>query len=143
VSLPLKRLLGLAAIVALACGGGCGTGGRWGLAALAQQSKSLRSEAAEGALLAQHAASGQTTRIYAHEHSSELSMAASNAEVSLKAATTEPALEPTLRQLVVLAGQISADLERLGSASRDEARAIARELQAAAQASRKIGEGLA
>jgi hypothetical protein len=142
VSLPFKRLLVLAVIAVLA-GGGCGTGGRWGPAALAQQSKSLRSEAAEGALLAQHAAAGSTTRIYAREHSSELSMAASRAEASLTAATTEPALESARRQLAVLAGQVSADLERLGSASRDDARALAVDLQAAAQASQKIGDGLA
>ena len=60
----------------------------------------------------------------------------------MKAAKTGPALEPTVRHLVAVAGQVSADLERLGSASRDEARALARELQAAAQASQKIGEGL-
>jgi hypothetical protein len=113
-----------------------------GVAALAQQSNSLRSEAAEGALLAQHAASGKTTRIYTREHSAELSMAASRAEVGLMTATTEPALEPTLRRLVVLAGQVRADLERLGSASTEEDRALFRQLQAAAQASQKIGDGL-
>ena len=140
-SLRLKRVLGLGVILAVV-GGGCGSGGQLGAKALSQQSKSLESEAAEGALLAQDAASGRTTRVYTREHSSELHKAASQAEVTLKAAKTEPALEPKLRQLAVLAGQISADLERLGSAARDEDGALARELQAAAQASQKIGEGI-
>lgn len=134
-------MLGLGVVVALA-GGGCGTGGRWGPGALAQQSKSVRSAAAEGALLAQHAASGWTTMVYLREHASELAIAASGAEITLKAATAEPGLEPTLRQLAVLAGQVSVDLGRLGSASRDEDRAIARELQVAVAASQKIDEAL-
>jgi hypothetical protein len=44
--------------------------------------------------------------------------------------------------LAILARQISADLRRLGSASEDEQRTLTRELQAAAQASQRIGEGL-
>jgi hypothetical protein len=140
-SLRLKRVLGLGVILALV-GGGCRSGGQLGAKALSQQSKSLQSEAAEGALLAQEAASGRTTRIYTREHSSDLYRAASQVEVTLKAAKTEPALEPKLRQLAILAGQVSADLKRLGSASRDEDRVLARELHAAAQASQKIGEGL-
>jgi hypothetical protein len=60
----------------------------------------------------------------------------------LKAATTEPALEPALGQLAILAGQISADLGRLSEASTDEQRALTSELQAAADASQRIGEGL-
>ena len=141
VALRLKQVLGLGVILVLV-GAGCGSGGQLRAEALLQQSKSLQSEAAEGALLAQDAVSGKTTRIYTSEHSSDLYGAASQAEAFLKAAKTEPALEPQLRQLAVLAGQVSADLKRLGSASRDEDRALARELQAAAQASQKIGEGL-
>ncbi|MDP9342926.1 MAG: hypothetical protein M3Q23_12710 [Actinomycetota bacterium] len=141
MSLRLKRVLGLGVIVAL-LGGGCGSGGPLGAKALSQQSKSLQSEAAEGVLLAQDAASGRTTRIYTREHSSDLYGAASQAKLALEADKAEPALEPRLRQLAVLAGQVSADLERLGSASRDEDRALAGELQAAAQAIQRIGEGL-
>jgi hypothetical protein len=140
-SARLKRVLGLGVILALV-GGGCGSGGRLGAKALSHQSKSLQSEAAEAALLAQDAASGRTTRIYTREHSSDLYRAVSQDLATLRAAMTEPALESRLRQLVVLAGQVSADLKRLGSASRDDARALARELQAAAQASQRIGEGL-
>jgi hypothetical protein len=141
LSLGLKRVLGLGMLLALV-GGGCGTGGQLGAKALFQQSKSLQSEAAEGALLAQDAASGRTTRIYTREHSSDLYSAAFQAEITLRAAKTDPALESKLRQLAVLAGQVSADLKRLGSASMDEARALARELQAAAQASQNVGGGL-
>jgi hypothetical protein len=138
----LKQLLGCGVILTLV-GAGCGSGGQLGAEALLQQSKSLQSEAAEGSILAQDAAFGKTTSIYTHEHATDLLRAASEAEASLKVAETEPALAPTLRRLVIIASQVSDDLERLGSASNDEARALARDLQAAAQASRQIGEGLA
>jgi hypothetical protein len=137
----LKRMLGLGVILTLV-GAGCGSSGQLGAREISRLSKSLQSYAAEGALLAEDAASGRTTRTYTREHVSELSNAASIAEVTLKAAKTEPALDPQLRQLVVLAGRVSADLKQLGSASGDEDRALARELQAAAQVSQRIGEGL-
>jgi len=140
VSLRRERLLVLGVIVAL-LGAGCG-GGKLGPKALWQQSKSLQSLAAEGALLAQDAVSGKTTRIYTREHSSDLYKAASQAEASLKAARTEPALEPKLRELAALAAQVSAALKRLGGASKDEQRALGRELQTAARESKKIGKGL-
>lgn len=139
--LRLPRVLLLGVMLAL-LGAGCGGSGNLGAKALSQQSKSLQSEAAEGALLAQDAVSGKTTRVYTREHSADLYKAASQAEALLKAAKTEPALEPTLRQLAVLAAQVRADLERLGNASKEEARALGRQLQAAAEESRKIGEGL-
>jgi hypothetical protein len=141
ILLGLKRVLLLGVVLAL-LGAGCGGSGKLGAKALSQQSKSLRSEAAEGALLAQDAASGKTTRIYTREHSADLYKAASQAETSLKAAKTEPALEQELGQLVVLAAKVRADLERLGNASKDEARVLGRELQAAAEESEKIGKGL-
>jgi hypothetical protein len=139
--LRLKRALLLGVMVAL-LGAGCGGGGKLGAKALSQESKSLRSLAAEGALLADDAVAGKTTRIYTREHSADLYKAASEAEASLKAAKTEPALQRKLRQLTVLAVQVRADLERLGSASQAEARTLGRELQAAAEESQKIGERL-
>jgi hypothetical protein len=137
VSLRLTRVLGFGVVLALVSVG-CGSGGQLGAKALSQELKSLQSQAAEGALLAQHAASGRTTRIYTRVHSLELYRAASQAEVILKAAKTEPGLESKLRRLVVLAGRVSAALKRLGSASRDEDRALARELLA----SQRLGAGL-
>ena len=141
VTLRLKPVLGVGLILVFV-GAGCGSGSQLGAKALLQQSKSLQSEAAEGALLAQDAVAGKTTRIYVREHSSELQKAVSQAEATLKAAKTDSVLDPKLRQLAVLASQVSADLRRLGTASKDEDRAIARELQSAARASAKIGEGL-
>ncbi len=141
VSLRRERVLVLGVILAL-FGAGCGSGGKLGAKALSQQSKSLQSEASEGALLAQDAVSGKTTRIYTREHSFDLYKAASQAEASLKAAKTEPALQPKLRQLTALVTQVSAALKRLGGASKDEQRALGRELQTAAQESKKIGKGL-
>jgi hypothetical protein len=140
-SLRRERLLVLGVSVAL-LGAGCGGGGKLGGKALSQQSKALRSFSAEGALLAQDAVSGKTTRIYTRVHSSDLYKAASQAEASLKVAKTEPALAPSLRRLVVLAGKVRADLGRLGGASKEEERTLGRELQAAAQESQRIGKGL-
>ncbi len=140
VSLRRERLLVLGVILAL-LGAGCG-GGKLGAKALSQQSKSLQSLASEGALLAQDAVSGKTTRIYTREHSSDLYKAAFQAEASLKAAKTESALQPKLRQLATLVTQVSAALHRLGGAPKDEERALGRELQTAAQESEKIGKGL-
>jgi hypothetical protein len=141
MSLRRERVLVLVVILAL-LGAGCGGGGKLGAKALSQQSKSLRSEASEGALLAQDAVSGKTTRIYTREHSSDLYKAAFQAEASLKAAKTGPALQPKLRQLTALATHVSAALKRFGGASKDEQRALGRELQTAARESEKIGEGL-
>jgi hypothetical protein len=134
------RVLVLGVILAL-LGAGCGSGGKLGAKALSQQSKSLQSLAAEGALLAQDAVSGKTTRIYTREHSSDLYKAASQAEASLKAAKTESALEPKLRQLAALAAQVRAALKRLGGASKEGQRALGRELQTAARESKTFGNG--
>jgi hypothetical protein len=134
------RVLVLGVILAL-LSAGCGSGDKLGAKALSQQSKSLQSMAAEGALLAQDAVSGKTTRIYTREHSSDLYKAASKVEASLKAAKTEPALEPKLRQLAALATQVSAALKRLGGGSQDEQRVLGRELQTAARESKTISEG--
>jgi hypothetical protein len=140
-SARLKRVLSFGAILVLV-GGGCGGGGKLGTKALSREAKSLQSEAAEGALLAQDVASGRTTRIYTREQSSALSGAASRTESTLKAAKTAPALQSRVRQLAVLAGQLGANLKRLGNASRDEARALARKLETAGRASQKIDGGL-
>ena len=129
-------------VVVALFGAGCGSDGKLGAEALSQQSKSLQSEAAEGALLAQDAVAAKTTRIFTREHSSDIYKAASQAEASLKAAKTEPALEPKLRRLTALSTQVSATLKRLGGASKDEQRMLGRELEAAAQESQKIGKGL-
>jgi hypothetical protein len=134
-------VLGLGVIVSLIAAG-CGGGGRLGAKALLEDSKTLRSAAAEGALLAEDAVSGKATSNYIHEHAVELSEAASQIEAALQAASTDPSLEPERGQLVVLAGRISDDLHRLSEASTDERRALTSELQAAADASQRIGEGL-
>jgi hypothetical protein len=141
LSLRRERLHVLGVILAL-LGAGCGGGGNLGAKALSQQAKSLQSLAAEGALLAQDAASGKTTRVYTREHSSDLSKAASRAEAYLKAAKTEPALQPKLRRMTALAAQVSAALKRLGGASKDEQRTLTRQLQTAAKESEQIGTAL-
>jgi hypothetical protein len=136
-----KRAFLLGVILALLTAG-CGGSEKLGAKALSQRSKLLQSEAAEGALLAQDTVSGKTTRVYTREHSADLYKATSQTETSLNTAKTEPALQPRLRQLAVLAAQVRADLKRLGKASKQEAGALGRELQAAAEQSHKIGETL-
>ena len=132
------RLATICALIATACA----SDGQLGATALVQGSESLRSTAAEGALLAEDAVSGQATTNYIHEHAVELSEAASQVEATLGAGSTDPSLETERDQLVSLAGKISDDLQRLSSASADEQRTLTGELQAAADASHKIGEGL-
>jgi hypothetical protein len=107
-----------------------------------QQSKSLQSDAAEGALLAQDAGSGKSTRIFTRERSSELSKAAAASQASLKAAKAENGLDRKLRLLARVAARVSSDLMRLGDASGGEQRALAGELHAAALESQRIGESL-
>jgi 3-oxoacyl-ACP reductase-like protein len=136
-----RSVLGLGVIVAL-LGASCGSSAQLGAKALLEQSKTLRSEAAEGALLSEDAVSGKATSNYIHEHAVELSQAASQIEATLQAASTDPSLEPERGQLVVLARRISDDLQRLSEASIDEQGTLTSELQAAADASQRIGEGL-
>ena len=116
------------ALFTCACGGGT-----LGAGAIAKESTTLQSLAAEGALLAQDSSAGKTTAIYTRVHSEALSKAASKAAASLQTAKTKPALEPKLRRLASLAGEVSADLKRLGHASKQEQSAIARRLQTAAK----------
>jgi hypothetical protein len=130
------------AVVFALIGTACASNGQLGAKALVQGSESLRSAAAEGALLAEDAVSGKATSNYIHEHAVELSEAASQIEATLQAASTDPSLEPERGQLVVLARRISDDLQRLSEASTDERRTLTSELQAAADASRRIGDGL-
>jgi hypothetical protein len=141
-SAPLRRAVLLLGVVLALVGGGCGSGGTLEAKELLQQTESLQSLAAEGALLAHDSALGRTTRIFTQEHSSYLFRATSQVEATLKLAESEPALAQQLRRLTVLAGQVSADLERLAAASSDEERMLAGELEAAARACETIGEGL-
>jgi hypothetical protein len=125
---------------ALLCAG-CG-GGKLGASALSKQADSLRSLAAEGALLAKDASAGKTTGTFARVHSSDLDKAAAKAAASLETGKTKPALESKLRRLASLARRVSDDLDRLGSASKNEQRTLANELQRTAEQSNQIAEGL-
>ncbi|HET6170976.1 MAG TPA: hypothetical protein VFD90_00120 [Gaiellales bacterium] len=135
-------MLGLA-LAALCAGAGCGSQGTLSAKALGQQSKSVQSLAAEGALLAQDAAAGKSTGTFRREHSAELAAAAATAAASLGSAKTPPPLVPKLRRLESVAHRVAADLERLGHASTEEQRTLARTLEAAARQSERIGEELA
>jgi len=63
-----KVKLGFGLILALIAAG-CGSSSQLDAKALLERSKTLRSEAAEGALLAEDAVSGKATHIYTHNAS--------------------------------------------------------------------------
>ena len=111
----------------------CGAGGSLSAEAITTQSSSVQSLAAEGALLGRDSAAGKTTAIYTRVHSEALAKAASKAAASLQSATTEPGLEPKLRRVASLAGEVSDDLKQLGHASRNEQLRLAKELSKAAE----------
>jgi small-conductance mechanosensitive channel len=119
-----------------------GCGGELSASALSKQADSLRSLAAEGALLAKDASAGKTTHTFTRVHSSDLDKAASKAAASLQMAKTKPALESERHRLASLAQRISEDLDRLGDASKSEQRSLANQLQRAADQSNQIAEDL-
>ena len=131
-----------AVAVALALAAACSSGGTLDREALSQEADTLRSTAAEGALLARDDLGGKITQTFLREHAADLSEAVSQTAATLTAATTEPALELQLQQLATLAGQVTAALEQLPNASTEEEHRLAEELQAAADTSRRIGEEL-
>jgi hypothetical protein len=130
----------LVVCVAAGCGG---SNSRLTASSLAKRAEAVQSLAAEGALLAGDSAAGRTTGVYRHEHASELSSSASKAASSLASASTTSALEPKLARLRGLARRVASGLQRLGNASTTESRVLARELQAAADASARLGDELA
>jgi hypothetical protein len=112
---------------------GCGGGGTLSAKGLSQESKSLKSLAAEGALLARQADAGKTTNIFRRVHSGYLYKAASKSSTSLRTAKTEPGLDAELRKLKHASGQLSDDLKRLGHASKGQLPGIARDLEVVAR----------
>jgi hypothetical protein len=127
-------------VLALLCAG-CG-GGELSANALSKQADSVRSLAAEGALLAGEASAGKTTGIFTRVHSSDLDKTAAQIASTLETAKTKPALEPKLHRLANLARRVRENLKRLGRASNQEQRTLANELQRAADQSNRISERL-
>jgi hypothetical protein len=137
------RLRALVALTLLAClVVGCGGSSTLSASSLARRSEAVQSVAAEGALLAEDAAAGRSTRIFVREHSSELAKAASTTRSSLAAARTAPALDPQLARLRRTATTVAALLDRLAGASKAETRVIGQRLEAAAEQSERLGEEL-
>jgi hypothetical protein len=131
---PNQRSGAFALVVVLALlASGCGSGGTRNAKALSQESKSLKSLAAEGALLAGQARAGKTTNIFRRVHSEYLYKAASKSSTSLRSAKTEPRLGSELRKLTRLARTVSTDLKLLGHASKGELPGLGRELDSAAR----------
>lgn len=108
---------------------------------LSDSADSLRSQAAEGAILAAEAASGASTQTFTREHAADLLGLASRVRSSLQGIQVDPPLNSELGRLNVLADRVEADLARLGGPVRD-LRALSVDLQAAADEGRSIGESL-
>jgi hypothetical protein len=124
--LPVTALATAGALLLAASGCGSGT---LSAKALSQESKSLKSLAAEGALLARDAQADKTTRTFRRVHSDYLYKAASKSSTSLSKAKAAPGAAQELQKLTMLAGELSADLKRLGDASNDELPGLARDLE--------------
>ncbi len=137
----MTRVIPLALVLALLAAG-CGSETRLDADALARQARTLRSIAAEGAMLAADAAGGKSTRIYTREHASSLHGRAAKVEARLSGAQAGTALEGRLRRLSALAVEVSGSLGRLGSASGPAQRGLGRRLELAAAESERIGEKL-
>jgi hypothetical protein len=88
----MKWVLLLGVVLLLAAG--CGGGGKLGAKALSQQARSLQSDAAEGALLAEDVFSGKTTRVYTRQHSDPRRRALSRAVKSCVDLRVEGAVRP-------------------------------------------------
>lgn len=109
--------------------------------ALSQPVESLRSHAAEGALLARNTASGATTQIFTREHAADLLSLAEQLQASLSSVEVDPSLQPQLDRLRGVADRVTNDLQRLSASDGDPA-ALAADLQAAADEAGSIGESL-
>ena len=107
---------------------GCG-GGTLSAKSLSQESKSLKSLAAEGALLAKDAEAGKSTSIFRRVHSDYLYKTAAKSSKSLSTAKAAPGAARELQKLTKLSSELSADLKKLGKASNDELAGLARDLE--------------
>jgi outer membrane murein-binding lipoprotein Lpp len=135
VSAPNHTSRALAAVVGIGLlAAGCGSGGTLSAKALSQESSTVQSLAAEGALLARDSAAGRTTDVFTRVHSEYLHKAASKSAQSLQSAKTTPALQPKLERTARVATRVSSELEQLGHASSTEQQRIARELERNAKA---------
>ena len=136
MSAPNHTSRALAAVVGIGLlAAGCGSGGTLSAKALSQESSTLQSLAAEGALLARDSAAGKTTRVFTRVHSEYL--AQGRLEVGHVAAEREddaraPAEAQAARQRS--RRKVSSELEQLGHASSTEQQRLARELERDAKA---------
>jgi uncharacterized protein (UPF0333 family) len=128
----VSRAFALVVVFALLAAG-CGSSGTLSASALSKESTSMQSLAAEGALLARDSAAGRTTHIYTRVHSEDLYKVASKSAKSLQSAKTKPGLESRLRKVASLSSKVSADLKRLGHASKAEQSRLAGELESSAK----------
>jgi hypothetical protein len=126
--------LSLAGAVALATAG-CG-GGALNGKALQQKATTLQALAAEGSLLAQGAARGDTTRPFLRVHAGYLHDAARSSAAALAKGQTAGA-----RRLTALADRVRDELGRLSHSGSDRAvqGRLADELSSLAQSAEQLG----
>jgi hypothetical protein len=124
-------VLGLAVVVAAGCGGSRTLTEQ----TLRKQNETVRSAAAEGALLAQDAAAGRTTEPFVRIHAEKLAEQAGKAAETLRSAKPEARLETARRRALAEAADVERALENLHAEpdDRDVARRVERELEAVSQ----------
>jgi hypothetical protein len=123
------RLAALCTIFLLLAG--CGGASRLSEKTLQQETETVQSAAAEGALLAADVARERTTEPFARIHSGQLAEQATKAAETLRGGTTRPGLEDEHRRALRAALDVERALEKLHAepANQDLARRLERELQ--------------
>jgi hypothetical protein len=132
----------IAAVAVVAAFAGCGGGSGLGPHALGNEVETVRSLAAEGALVAGQVAGGAATRTFVKVHASYLHEQAVSVERTLSTASVSPSLAARRVRAASIAARVERDLGRLQRHPGDQAVARRLELQlerAARQAERLAG----
>jgi hypothetical protein len=118
---------------------GCGRQGAPSTHALQQETASLQSLAAEGAILASDAARGRSTSTFVRVHGADLTKAARASAATLAKGHTHDA-----RTLASLAARLGDELDRLAhsGSNRAEQRRLAVQLRQGAARAARIGKRL-
>jgi hypothetical protein len=132
----LAACLCLLPLVLLGCGSSTYLDGK----ALAKEADTVRSNAAEAALLAEDSAAGKATSVYRRVHASYLEGAEKTLAATLAKSQASPAVTTQLKALARLAEKVDEETKQLESASsRSEQQRLGEQLKADAAAAAKLG----
>lgn len=130
-------MAGTAALVLLAAG--CGGAGSLDAEALGQSADAVHSSAAEGALLAEDAATGETSGSFREAHAVALEEAVAQEADTLRASQASGSVKSRAAELARLADDVARLLDRLSAADPAEAGRLADELGQAATRAEELG----